>query len=101
MLLDDSGIEGQIMDPSKVMRSKVSSKGWVVIPPELRRRYRLKPGSIIEFREEDEKILLVPSGPDPVESLFGKLAGRVSLTKALLEDRAAELKCEETGLCNG
>ncbi|MGD0397754.1 MAG: AbrB/MazE/SpoVT family DNA-binding domain-containing protein [Syntrophobacteraceae bacterium] len=73
------------------MQSKVSSKGWVVIPAALRRRYRLKPGSMIEFREEGEKILLIPRGPDPVEGLFGKLAGRISLTKALLEDRAAEL----------
>ncbi len=89
------------MDPSNVMQSKVSSKGWVVIPAAIRRRYRLKPGSMIEFREEGEKILLVPRQPDPVEGLFGKLAGRVSLTKALLEDRAAELKCEETSLRTG
>jgi AbrB family looped-hinge helix DNA binding protein len=89
------------MSHSKAMRSKVSSKGWVVIPAALRKRYGLKPGSIIEFLEEGEKIVLVARRPDPVENLFGKLAGRVSLTKALLEDRAAELKCEETGLCNG
>jgi len=86
------------MGSSNVMQSKVSTKGWVVIPAALRKRYRLKPGTVVEFREEGEKILIVPRDSDPVEGLFGKLAGRVSLTQALLEDRAAELKREEAEL---
>ena len=86
------------MGSSNVMQSKVSTKGWVVIPAALRKRYRLKPGTVVEFREEGEKILIVPRNIDPREGLFGKLAGRVSLTKALLEDRAAELKREEAEL---
>jgi AbrB family looped-hinge helix DNA binding protein len=89
------------MGASNVMQSKVSTKGWVVIPAALRRRYRLKPGTVVEFREEGEKIVIVPRESDPVEDLFGKLAGRVSLTSALLEDRAAELEREETGLRSG
>jgi AbrB family looped-hinge helix DNA binding protein len=86
------------MGSSIVMQSRVSTKGWVVIPAALRKRYRLKPGTVVEFREEGEKILIVPRDSDPVEGLFGKLAGRVSLTQALLEDRAAELKREEAEL---
>ncbi len=86
------------MGSSNVMQSKVSTKGWVVIPAALRKRYRLKPGTVVEFREEGEKILIVPRNTDPVEGLFGKLAGSVSLTKALVEDRAAELKREEAEL---
>lgn len=89
------------MGTSKFMQSKVSAKGWVVIPAALRKRYRLTPGMVVEFQEEGEKILLVPRDPDPVEGLFGKLAGRVSLTKALLEDRVAELKREEAELRSG
>jgi AbrB family looped-hinge helix DNA binding protein len=54
------------------MHSKVSTKGWVVIPAALRKRYRLKPGTVVGFREEGEKILIVPRGSDPVEGLFGK-----------------------------
>ncbi len=86
------------MGASNVMQSKMSAKGWVVIPAALRKRYRLKPGMTLEFREEGEKILIVPRYSDPVEGLFGKLAGRVSLTKALLEDKAAELRREEAEL---
>lgn len=92
---------GFAMNHSKAMQSKVSSKGWVVIPAALRRRYGLKPGAMIEFREEDEKIVLVPIVADPVEATFGMLAGRISLPKALLEDRARELKREETDLRAG
>ncbi|SPF41683.1 Transcriptional regulator, AbrB family (fragment) [Syntrophobacter sp. SbD1] len=89
------------MDTSKALQSKVSSKGWIVIPAALRKRYHLKPGSIIEFREEGEKIVLVPGGPDPVDAFFGILAGPVSLTRALLEERSEELEREETGLRTG
>ena len=83
------------MGSSNLKQAKVSAKGWVVIPAALRRRYRLQPGTVVEFREEGEKLVIVSSKGDPVEELFGKLAGPVSLTEALLEDRAAELKREE------
>ena len=86
------------MSSSNPMRSKMSTKGWVVIPAALRRRYGLKPGMVVEFREEEGGIVLVPQGTDPVEELFGKLAGRVSLTAALREDRRAELEREEAKL---
>jgi AbrB family looped-hinge helix DNA binding protein len=66
------------MGSPHVMQSKVSAKGWVVIPAALRRRYRLQPGAIVEFREEGEKIVIFPRESDPVESLFGELAGRIS-----------------------
>ena len=79
----------------------VSSKGWVVIPAALRRRYGLKPGAMIEFREEDEMSVLVPVVADPVEATFGILAGRISLPEALIEGRAKELKREETDLRAG
>jgi AbrB family looped-hinge helix DNA binding protein len=87
------------MHSPHVMTAKVSTKGWVVIPAALRRRHRLQPGAVVEFREEGDKLFIVPTRLDPVEELFGKLAGPVSLTAALLEDRAAELKCEEAALC--
>ena len=86
------------MGSSNIMKAKVSGKGWVVIPAALRRRYQLKPGTVVEFREEGEKLFIVPGNLDPVEELFGKLAGPVSLTAALLEDRTAELKREEAAL---
>jgi AbrB family looped-hinge helix DNA binding protein len=87
------------MGSLNMMKAKMSAKGWVVIPAALRRRYRMKPGTVVEFREEGEKLFIVPTRLDPVEELFGKLAGPVSLTGALLDDRAAELKREEAAFC--
>jgi len=76
------------------MMAKVSKKGWVVIPAPLRRRLGLKPGTIVEFREEEGKIIMLPQAEDPVEGLYGKLAG-MNLTDALLEMRCEELRHEE------
>ena len=89
------------MVSSQGMHAKVSAKGWVVIPAALRRRYGLKPGMSVEFRAEGDHIILVPRDSDIVEDLFGKLAGPISLTEALLEDRALELRREETSLRTG
>ena len=72
------------------MQAKVSAKGWVVIPAKLRRRFGLKPGATVEFKATDQDILVTPDAADPVETLYGKLAGKTSLTKALLEERARE-----------
>ena len=73
----------------------VSSKGWVVIPSLFRRRIGLKPGMKMEVTETEGKIVLTPQAGDPVDELYGKLAGGESLTAALLADRAEERKREQ------
>jgi AbrB family looped-hinge helix DNA binding protein len=83
------------MGSSKAMKAKVSNKGWVVIPAALRRRYGLQPGTMVEFREESEKLYILPDSLSSIEKLYGKLAGAVSLTEALLEDRRTESEREE------
>ena len=89
------------MESPNVMKAKVSTKGWVVIPAALRKRHGLKPGSLVEFRELDGRIVIIPRVTDVIEALYGKLAGETSLTKALLEDRAKELEREEADLRTG
>jgi len=68
----------------------VSSKGWVVIPSLFRRKIGLKPGMKMEVTEREGKIVLTPQTGDPVDELYGKLAGGESMTMALLAERAAE-----------
>lgn len=79
----------------------VSSKGWVVIPAPLRKKIRLKPGMKMTVQEVEGKIVLEPQSEDPVDTLFGKLAGRASLSQALLEDRAEERQREQKGFHSG
>lgn len=47
----------------------VTEKGTVTIPAEIRKKYGLRKGSIVEFVETDEGILLVPVVT--FEELFG------------------------------
>lgn len=68
----------------------VSSKGWVVIPAVLRKKIGLKPGMKIRVSESAGKIVLTPQRADPVDGLYGKLAGGHSLTEDLIQDRKTE-----------
>ena len=89
------------MESPNTMKAKVSTKGWVVIPAALRKRHGLNPGSLVEFRELDNRIVIIPRVKDTIETLYGKFAAETSLTKALLEDRAKELGREEANLRHG
>jgi AbrB family looped-hinge helix DNA binding protein len=68
----------------------VSHKGWVVIPAELRRKYRLRPGARVVVVDYGGVLSLVPAMSDPIAEAAGLLKGEDSLTAALLEERAGE-----------
>lgn len=70
--------------------AKVSAKGWVVIPKELREKYGLKRGTRVQVVAYDEALALVPLPDDPVGALHGMLEGGPSLTGDLLQERAHE-----------
>ena len=89
------------MDSPNMMKAKVSAKGWVVIPAVLRKRFGIKPGTSIIFQEAGERIVLIPGTKDPVDEFYGKLAGKMSLTDALLKERTKEIGREEAKLRTG
>ena len=76
---------------------KVSAKGWVVIPKELRDKHEIVPGSEVQVVELGNVLVLVPVPPDPVGALRGMLKDGPSLTADLLEERARERKREFSG----
>ncbi len=76
--------------------AKVSTKGWVVIPKDLREKYGLKEGSQVWLLDYGDMITLIPLADDPVEALDGMLAEGPSLTVDLLEERARERGQEES-----
>ena len=76
--------------------TKVSAKGWVVIPKSLREKYGLRKGSQVQVIDYGQVIVLVPLPGDPVEALRGMLAGGPSLTEALLAERKRERDQEES-----
>ena len=80
------------MESFELHKAKVSAKGWVVIPAVLRKRFGIRPGTSVLFQEAPDGIVLVPETTDPVDALFGKLAGKTSLTDALLRERTREIE---------
>lgn len=51
----------------------VSSKGQIVIPSHLRKRYGMKEGTTILIQEEQGRLVLAPSNFDAVLALGGSL----------------------------
>lgn len=74
---------------------RVSAKGWIVIPAPMRRRYHIAPGQEIRIVDFGGVLSLIPVAGKPVSGGRGLLAGKTSLTKALLEERRRERKREE------
>ena len=74
----------------------VSSKGWVVIPADYRKKYQVHPGSQVEIVDYGGRMSLVPVPARPLSDAQGLLKGRRSLSETLLQERAKERK-RETG----
>ncbi len=73
----------------------VSSKGWVVIPAELRKKYNLRPGARVMLVDYGGVLAIVPALKQPLRDSAGLLAGKRSLTAALRQEHARELAREE------
>jgi AbrB family looped-hinge helix DNA binding protein len=72
------------------MTLRISQKGWVVIPAELRRKYNLKPGDEVHVVDYGGVLSLIPSSEDPVAAAAGMLKGDTSLTEALRKERKVD-----------
>ena len=77
------------------MRAKVSTRGWIVVPAALRKKYGLETGSTVEIFEAEGGIILLPGIKDLIGEARGMLTGGASLTQELLDERAKELEREE------
>lgn len=73
----------------------VTSKGQLVVPARLRRKYGIKPGTRICFVERDHEIVFQPVTKEYIRSVCGMLKSETSMTKALLQERAKDKRREE------
>jgi AbrB family looped-hinge helix DNA binding protein len=69
----------------------VSTKGWVVIPVELRKKYGLTPGAQVQLVDYGGVLALVPLLENPIREAVGMLKGSSSLVQALLNERTQEI----------
>lgn len=79
-------------------KAYVTSKGQLVIPARLRRRYGIKPGTKICFIERDHEILFQPVTKEYIRSVCGILKSETSVTQELLKERAKDKQREEAKL---
>jgi AbrB family looped-hinge helix DNA binding protein len=78
--------------------STMTTRGQVVVPARLRRRYGLKPGVKVFFIERNNEILFQPQTNEAIRKVHGMLASETSVTKELLKERAKDKTREEAKL---
>lgn len=77
------------------MSLKVSSKGSVVIPSQIRKHYNIRAGSRVEIVEAENYIKLMPIPDDPIEAGCGMFKPTESVKETLKQARAAEKEREQ------
>lgn len=73
----------------------VTSKGQLVVPSRLRRKYGIKPGTKIYFIERDNEIVFQPVTREYIRSVCGMLKSETSVTQELLRERSRDREREE------
>lgn len=68
----------------------VTTKGQLVIPSKMRRKYGIKPGTRINFFEEKDGIKIIPVTPEIIDTNKGFLGTGGKLLKALMEEKKKE-----------
>ena len=71
-----------------------SARGQIVIPKDIRRQLKIKPGKKLLLKVEGDQAVIRPLPDDPVEEFCGYFAGGPSLTKALLDERGKDKRRE-------
>ena len=69
---------------------KTSSKGQIVIPSKLRRRFGIKKGTQVSLYEKDGEIVIKPITDEYIRSMAGITGTKGKLLKALKEEKAKE-----------
>jgi len=65
----------------------ITTKGQLVIPARLRRKYALKKGTRVAFAEDNGRLILQPITEQFIKSLQGSLKGNSSILEFLLQER--------------
>ena len=73
------------------MELTISSKGWVVIPADLRKKYGLKAGDKVVVVDYGGVLALVPAFEDPVGQALGMFEEGSGMLKDLVEEHRREV----------
>jgi len=75
--------------------AQLSTKGQIVIPAQIRRKYGLRPKSKVEIFDIEGQIILCPLPEDPIEAAEGFLTSEKSVLEMTREARSEERRFEE------
>lgn len=70
--------------------SIVTTKGQIVIPSKIRRKYNIKNGTKVHFYEEEGQIKIVPVTQEMIRENYGILGTKGRMLKALSEEKKKE-----------
>jgi len=76
------------------MKAKVTARGQVSIPSEIRKKFNIEPESRVEWIVEGKVIKVIPLPKDPVAAFRGR-GSRKYTTERLIEERRAEREGED------
>jgi len=68
------------------------SKGQIVIPADIRKKYHIEPGTEIQILDYGNILYLIPPAEDPIRAACGILPRQPSLSKRLLKERKSEFR---------
>lgn len=72
----------------------VSSKGSIVIPQEVRKKYDIRPSSKVEVIDIEGRVMILPVPENPIKAARGMLHFKGSVFETLKKYRKAELQME-------
>ena len=73
----------------------VTSKGQLVIPAKIRRKFGIKPGTKICFVEREHEVLFQPVTKEHIRNFAGMLKSTTSATGELLKERKLDKERED------
>jgi len=74
---------------------RVSTKGQIVIPHEIRQKYHIQQKGWVEVVDLDGKILIVPLAHDPIRAARGMLRWKESTLEVVREMKEEEQALED------
>ncbi|MBC8387294.1 MAG: AbrB/MazE/SpoVT family DNA-binding domain-containing protein [Actinobacteria bacterium] len=77
-----------------MVNTVVTTKGQIVIPSKIRRKYNIKRGTKLYIEERDDELVLKPVTQEYFEKIAGVLQTKGKLSRALLEERSKDKERE-------
>lgn len=78
--------------------ARVTTKGQLVVPARLRRKYGIKPGTEVNFIERDDQILFQPVTKEYIRSVRGMLRSSDDVASELLRERRRDRRARNASL---